>query len=181
MANDANKEHQPEDWPLARIVERNIRALLARRQAEEARKSRQQRVADVITRFTGSIKFVYIHIVLFGAWIVLNLPWFPWPKFDPTYVVLAMFASVEAIFLSTFVLMTQNRMAQQADRRAELDLQISLLAEHEVTRLLNLVSAIAEKMEVDVASDAELSELRKDVPPEKVLDAMEHSAWTPQG
>lgn len=76
--------------------------------------------------------------------------------------------------------MTQNRMSRQAEKRAELDLQISLLAEHEVTRLLNLVTAIAEKLEVDASNDPELAELRKDVPPEKVLDAMEHSAWTPQ-
>lgn len=93
-----NKHQQSTDWPLAGVVERNIRALLARRRVEEQRKPRQQRLADAITRFTGSIKFVYIHIVLFGAWILANLPWFPGPKFDPTYVVLAMFASVEAIF-----------------------------------------------------------------------------------
>ena len=66
--------------------------------------------------------FVYIHLIGFGIWIIVNLGWTPLPTFDPTLVVLAMFASVEAIFLSTFVLITQNRMAAQADRRADLDL-----------------------------------------------------------
>ena len=74
------------------------------------------------------MRFVMIHALLFGAWIVWNLGWIPGlPPFDPTFVVLAMVASVEAIFLSTFVLITQNRMAAMADKRADLDLQVSLL------------------------------------------------------
>jgi uncharacterized membrane protein len=72
----------------------------------------------------------------FGLWIVANLGWIPGvPKWDESFVVLAMWASVEAIFLSTFVLIGQNRMQAAADNRADLDLQISLLAEHEVTKL----------------------------------------------
>ena len=87
----------------------------------------------------------------FRLWIIINLGSTPLPAFDPTFVILAMFASVEAIFLSTFVLITQNRMAAQADRRADLDLHISLLAEHEVTRLITLVSSIAERMGIEPA------------------------------
>ena len=158
---------------MAGIVQRNIHALLERRRSEESRRTPQQRLADAITRFTGSMKFVYIHLVLFGLWILVNLPWSPLPKFDPTYVVLAMFASVEAIFLSTFVLISQNRMAEQADKRADLDLQVSLLAEHEITRLITLVRAIAARIEVDESKDPELSELQRDVAPERVLDVME--------
>lgn len=121
------------------------------------------------------MKFVYIHFFLFLGWIVANLPGIPFPKFDPTYVVLAMFASVEAIFLSTFVLISQNRMAQQADKRADLDLQVSLLAEHEVTRLITLVKGIAQKLEVDGTDHPELAELQQDVAPERVLDALEEN------
>src|SRR5439155_8205220 len=117
--------------------------------------------------------FVFIHLVLFGLWILVNLPWSPLPKFDPTYVVLAMFASVEAIFLSTFVLISQNRMAEQADKRADLDLQVSLLAEHEITRLITLVSEIAKKLDIQEAYNPEIDELSKDVRPERVLDTME--------
>ncbi len=96
------------------VMQRNIRALLERRKAGDHRKPTQLSVADTITHFTGSMKFVYIHLALFGGWIIANLPWMPWPKFDPTYVILAMFASVEATFLSTFVLISQNRMQAQA-------------------------------------------------------------------
>src|SRR3954466_5968031 len=158
---------------MAGIVRRNIHALLERRRSEENRRTPQQRLADAITRFTGSMRFVYIHLVLFGLWILVNLPWSPWPKFDPTFVVLAMFASVEAIFLSTFVLISQNRMQERADKRADLNLQISLLGEHEITRLISLVKRIAEKQGVEASRDPELHELEQDVAPEKVLDALQ--------
>lgn len=85
-------------------------------------------------------------------------------------------ASVEAIFLSTFVLISQNRMAARAEQRADLDLQVSLLAEHEVTRLIALVTAMARKMGIDEAADPELAELAQDVAPERVLDQMEADA-----
>lgn len=160
--------------PTANVVERNIRALLERRQHEERHKSLHERLADAITRFTGSMLFVYVHLVIFGLWIILNLGITPVRPFDPTFVILAMAASVEAIFLSTFVLISQNRMQAHADRRADLDLQISLLAEHEITKLLTLISGIAERLGVD-ASQPELSELKRDIAPEKVLDQIEQS------
>ena len=84
-----------------------------------------------------------------------------------------MVASVEAIFLSTFVLITQNRMAARAQQRADLDLQISLLAEHEITRLLTLTVAIAERLGIPTAQDPEFAELAQDVAPEHMLDTME--------
>src|ERR671937_835306 len=170
MENKTITEQSPSR--MAGVVERNVQSLVTRRQHEERRKTFHQRMADAMTRFTGTMAFVYIHLVLFGGWIIINLGWTPWPKFDPTLVVLAMFASVEAIFLSTFVLITQNRMAREADKRAELDLQISLLAEHEVTRLITLVKAIAEKLDVEASKDPELPELQQDVAPEKLLDVM---------
>jgi uncharacterized membrane protein len=158
---------------MAQIVERNIRVLLRRHHQEEQHASWPDRLADRITRFTGSMRFVTLHCVLFGLWIVMNLPGVPLPHFDPTYVVLAMVASVEAIFLSTFILITQNRMVAQAQKRADLDLQVSLLAEHEITRLLTLTVAIAERLGIPAAQDPELEELAQDVAPEHVLDTME--------
>jgi uncharacterized membrane protein len=159
------------------VVDRNIRALVHRREQEDGARCLQDRVADAITAFTGSMKFVCLHLVLFGLWIVVNLGWVPGvPRFDPSFVTLAMVASVEAIFLSTFVLITQNRMAAAADKRSELDLQISLLAEHEITRLLTLVRAMANRMGIEASQDPELAELAQDVRPEKVLDRIEGNA-----
>ena len=159
---------------LARVVDRNVRALLARRADEERTKRRSERIADRITRFTGSMRFVYIHLALFGTWILVNLGVVPaLPRFDPSFVILAMAASVEAIFLSTFVLISQNRMSELADKRADLDLQISLLAEHEISRMLSLVQRVAERMGIEEALDPELEELARDVHPETVLDNIE--------
>jgi uncharacterized membrane protein len=90
-----------------------------------------------------------------------------------------MWASVEAIFLSTFVLISQNRMQAAADKRADLDLQISLLAEHEVTKLVTLASGIAERLGVQTSVDEELDEITQDVAPEAVLDEIETSKPTP--
>jgi uncharacterized membrane protein len=156
------------------VLERNIRALQHRRRSEEKDATIEERIAEAITRFTGSMRFVYLHVGLFGFWVVANLGWVPGvPAWDPSFVVLAMVASVEAIFLSTFVLISQNRMAAAADKRADLDLQISLLAEHEVTRLVTLVAAIADRMGVETEADADLEEITLDVAPEAVLDELE--------
>ena len=159
---------------LSTVLARNIRALEERRRREEVQASAQEKLADAITRFTGSMLFVYIHLAVFGFWIVANLGWVPGvPKWDESFVVLAMIASVEAIFLSTFVLISQNRMQAAADKRADLDLQISLLAEHEVTKLATLVAAVAERLGVRTEVDAELGEIKQDVAPEAVLDEIE--------
>lgn len=158
---------------LANVVERNIQALVDRRRLDDERRSAQDRFADAMARFAGSMYSVYLHLAIVIVWVAVNLGWLGVEPFDPTFVVLAMAASVEAIFLSTFVLINQNRMAAQADKRAELDLQISLLAEHEVTRLIRLVSAIAGRLEVEEAGNPELAELAQDVAPEKVIERME--------
>jgi uncharacterized membrane protein len=164
---------QPTSPDLAGVVDRNIRALLQHRREQEGTRTTQERIADAVTRFTGSMRFVYIHLIVFGLWIAINLGWVPgFPQFDRSFVVLAMVASVEAIFLSTFVLISQNRMSALADQRADLDLQVSLLAEHEITRLITLVAAIAERMQLELAQDPELAELSQDVAPEKVMEKM---------
>jgi uncharacterized membrane protein len=122
------------------------------------------------------MRFVYAHALVYGFWIVANLGWVPGVRpWDPTFVVLAMVASVEAIFLSTFILITQNRMAAAADRRAELDVQISLLAEAEITKLVELVAQIAERMNVPGAEEPEIEEMKQRVAPEAVLDAIEEA------
>ena len=158
---------------LLRVVGRNIEALVEHNRQADAKRTAEQRIADAITRFTGSMKFVYIHVAIYGAWILMNLGWIPGPHFDPTFVVLAMVASVEAIFLSTFILITQNRMSVMAERRAELDLQISLLAEHEITRLLNLVDEIASRMQTESARSPEVEGLQQDIAPQDILREME--------
>ena len=155
------------------VLERNIDVLREKRQQEESRAGLQDRLAEAITRFSGSMVFVYLHLVLVGSWTFVNAGLIPGiSPFDPTFVILATVASVEAIFLSTFVLISQNRAAAAADRRAELDLQTNLLSEHEITRLLSLTRAIAQRLGVDEAHDPSLNELEEHVAPEKVLEKL---------
>ena len=166
----------PEPKDLNTTLTRNIEALQERRKAESASASVQDKIADAITRFTGSLKFVFLHLAIFGFWIVANLGWVPGvPQWDESFVVLAMIASVEAIFLSTFVLISQNRMAALAEKRVELDLQISLLAEHEITKVVAMVAAIADHLGVLHEPAGEIEELKRNVAPEAVLDAIDSS------
>lgn len=159
---------------------RNIATLAARRHDEARQAGLQARIADRVTRFTGSMAFVYLHLTGYGVWITANLGWLPGvPRWDPSFVVLAMEASVEAIFLSTFVLISQNRMMAAAGRRDDLDLQINLLTEHEVTKIAAMVRAIAERLDVPEANDAAVREIERDIAPEAVLDVMDEKR--PQG
>lgn len=158
---------------IATALQENIAQLTARQRAEARDGSLGGRLADGITAFTGSMLFVVLHLIVFGLWIAINLGAIPIvPRFDPSFVVLAMVASVEAIFLSTFVLISQNRMATAADRRADLDLHVNLLAEHELTQLANLVKRIAERLDIP-ADDRQFEEIRKDIEPTQVLDALD--------
>ena len=182
MTNIEHEQSTQTGRPFSRVLSRNIDGLIASRRDEQRQRAPQERISDAITSFAGSMRFVYIHAALFGGWIICNLGLIPGvPVFDPSFVVLAMAASVEAIFLSTFVLISQNRMQASAEKRAELDLQISLLAEHEVTQLVNLLDAVARKLGVEYDENAELEEAKQDVAPRDVLDAIAERDATANG
>ena len=169
---------------LARVVDRNINTLVEISDNMERQRSGSDRVADAITRFSGNMGFVYLHVLWFAGWIVYNEAahrhWLSLPAFDPPpFGLLSLIVSLEAIFLATFVLITQNRMSEAADQRADLDLQIDLLAEYEVTRVLVLADAIAEHLGLAAGDDPEIEELKNDVSPETVL--REYQARKNQG
>jgi uncharacterized membrane protein len=173
QASTAPTVRPPQPGSLNTALERNIEALQRRRKREAASASLEERIAERITRFTGSMRFVYLHLALYGIWILANLDWLGLKPWDPTFVVLAMIASVEAIFLSTFVLISQNRMQAAADKRADLDLQINLLSEHEVTKLVAMVAEISHHLGVGHVAGNDVEELKRNVAPEAVLDAIE--------
>jgi len=165
---------------LSSSLRRNIEVLAERRRKEAGAATLQERLAAAITRFTGSMAFVYVHLAIYGTWIVINLGLMPWVRpFDSSFVILATEASVEAIFLSTFVLISQNRQAATADRRADLDLHISLLTEHELTKLTEAVAAIAAHLKVPLGDPAALEEAKRDVAPEAVLDEIDKAQNEP--
>ncbi|MGI8509495.1 MAG: DUF1003 domain-containing protein [Gemmatimonadaceae bacterium] len=157
----------------SRVLDRNVRALVEHRAEEVRGKTPGERIADVIARFAGSMPSLYLHLTVLGVWLVLNSGLFRIRSFDPSFALLGTCASVEAIFLATFVLITQNRMADMAETRAHLGLQVGLLSEHETTRILRLVAAMSEQMGIKEAQDPELDELSRDVAPEDVLKQIE--------
>ena len=165
------KEKQENDNPaLSKVIERNIRTIIQLRAKAATERSLQGRLADVITSFSGRMVFAYIHIAWFGVWILLNTGWLGLQAFDPfPYGLLTMIVSLEAIFLSTFVLISQNRLSEETERRADLDLHIGLLTEHELTRVLQMLDAIQEKLNIVDHENSELADLEMETRPEDVL------------
>jgi len=171
---DPQTTAEAREAPGARRLDRNIRAILQQREDEERNRNLQDRVSERITNFAGSWKFILLHVLLYGIWIGVNLGLLPIvPVFDPTFATLAMVASVEAIFITTFILITQNRMAANDAKRADLNLQVSLLAEQEATQLLTLALAIAERLDVRTDVNDAIHELATEITPEQVLDRLE--------
>lgn len=152
------------------VLEDNIAKLHQQRERRRSNRSLSERIAGAITAFAGSMRSVIAHILVVSAWTAINLDWTPLEPFDPTFVILATVASVEALFLSTFILISQNQMTREADERADLNLQITLLSEHEITRLIHLTAAIAARLGIAEANDPHLDELKRDVAPEKVVE-----------
>jgi uncharacterized membrane protein len=171
---DWDADAEPSAPGLNWVLERNIESLMERRREEAAAATRHERFVTGITRFTGSMLFIYVHLAIFGFWIMANVWGLPGIRqFDPSLAYLAVGASLEAIFLATFVLITQNRMSAAADRRADLHVQMTLLVEHELTRLMAIISGIAQKLGVTTSVDSEVEELKQDVTAGAVLDKLE--------
>ena len=128
--------------PQPRTVLENIEAITALEEQHERDRSFSDRLADGIATFAGKVSFVAIHLVWFGLWALVNtgvvhlgLQFDPYP-----FPLLCMLVSLEGVLLSTFVLIKQNRMSNRADRRAHLDLQVNLLTEKEVTKVIQLLA-----------------------------------------
>jgi uncharacterized membrane protein len=153
------------------ITERNIEDIVRLQQGAEKNRSRAERLADLVARVAGGTPFIILHVVWFGAWVLLNVgavsaipPWDPFPFSFLTLVV-----SLEAIFLSLLVLMAQNRLTRDADKRAHLDLQINMLAEQESTATLKMLEQICQHLgiagqgdeEHELATATDVSELAK--------------------
>ena len=173
--NQKETADNAEDNPaLSNVIERNIRTIIHLRTKAASERNLQARIADVITSFSGRMIFAYVHIVWFGIWILLNTGWFGVRAFDPfPYGLLTMVVSLEAIFLSTFVLISQNRLGEETERRADLDLHIGLLTEHELTRVLQMLDAIQDKLGVVDHANSELADLEMETKPEDVLAEIE--------
>jgi len=144
--------------------------------ASSARRGTLDRLSDRVSDFASSTSFLLIHIAWFAGWITMNTiarkPLDPYPFTFLTFLV-----SLEAIFLTSFVLISQNHLEAQAHRRAALDLQINLLAEREMTSVLRTVSAIATHLGLaSECNDHELQELVEETDLEAIANTVEEHA-----
>ena len=164
------KNHEEDNPALSRIIERNIRTMIQLRLKTDGERSPQDRAVDAATDFAGSIVFVHLHLAWFALWVLLNTGRVGVQPFDPfPYGLLTMVVSLEAIFLSALVLITQNRLGAEVEHRAELDLHIGLLAEHELTRVLQMLGAIQDKLGIEDHAASELADLEMETKPEDVM------------
>ena len=131
-------------------------------QLESLEKTASERIADKIAAFTGSMFFIWLHVVWFGLWIVFNIPWLGFRPLDPfPFTFLTMVVSLEAIFLSAFILMSENRQGRLADRRSRVNLQVDMIAEREITKLMEVVVEIRNHLGIHRHVDPELDDMQK--------------------
>jgi uncharacterized membrane protein len=170
--------HAPQHEPLVNyrtsttgedVTRENVEAMRRLEDAQERRRTPADRVAAGIARFCGSMTFVWIHVMLFAGWIGYNaLPWFH--AFDPyPFTFLTLVVSLEAIFLSTFILISQNYDMRISERRNQLDLQINLLAEQENTKMLQVLELIAKKVGAHVDEDPQIRALAEATHPDSLV------------
>lgn len=163
-------ELQGEDNDLNLPERRARRAHIGTMRAIKAAHARErtpiERMADWMTRRASSTPFLLFHVVWFVAWVVINTGLTPLAPFDPyPFGLLTMVVSLEAIFLSIFVLMAQSRESNIAELREELSLQVVLRMEAEVTKTLQLVAGLYTRLGHKVGDDPELREMLQPLKP----------------
>lgn len=177
-ANQSSESH-PSDYHKPRTVEdmteRNVQTIVQLEEAARVNRSGSDRIAGAIAKFCGSMSFVWAHVILFAAWLILNIiPGID--HFDPfPFTFLTLIVSLEAIFLSTFILISQNLEMRLSERRNQLDLQINLLTEQENTKMLTILERIAERVGAKTDDDPSLQVLEQATQPEKLIDQIEEA------
>lgn len=172
LSQSQSAYHKPST--VEELTKRNIQTVADLENATRDQRSPADRIADRIADFCGSMAFVYVHLVWFIVWIGLNVP--PTPRrlhFDPfPFSFLTLTVSLEAIFLSAFILISQNRQGRISERRNHLDLQINLLSEQENSKILTMLSRIQERLGIE-DSDPEVNVLEEATRPESLAEQIE--------
>lgn len=157
------------------LTRENVRAMRRVEETALANRSRADRMAAFIATFCGSMPFVWLHVAAFACWITLNT----WPglaHWDPyPFTFLTLVVSLEAIFLASFILISQNYELRISDRRNQLDLQINLLTEQENTKMIQMLERIAKKVGADLKGDPDIPVLKENTDPEKLIAQIEQA------
>jgi uncharacterized membrane protein len=161
------------------LTERNIKAIVQLEQVARAQRGPGERMAQAVASFCGTTTFVWWNVAFFAGWIAFNaVPGLPHPDPYP-YTFLTLVVSLEAILLSSFILISQNEEARIAERRNALDLQINLLTEQENTKMLQLLVRIARRLQVEVPDDGSLAALEQATRPERLAEQIDRAAGGP--
>jgi uncharacterized membrane protein len=156
------------------LTRENVQSMRRVEEAALANRSRADRMAAFIATFCGSMPFVWLHVVAFACWIGLN----SWPglaHWDPyPFTFLTLVVSLEAIFLASFILISQNYELRISERRNQLDLQINLLTEQENTKMIQMLERIAKKVGADIV-DPDVRVLKETTDPEKLIAQIEQA------
>lgn len=152
------------------LTEQNVDKVSQLEESARQHRTSTDRIAEAIANFCGSMTFVWVHVIWFGGWILLNLiPGLPhFDQFPFTFLTLVV--SLEAIFLSTFILISQNLETRISERRSHLDLQLTMLSEQENTKMITILLAIAEKVGADLTHDPHLEALSEETMPERLVE-----------
>jgi uncharacterized membrane protein len=171
--NDASPETN--DPCVEEIARRNIEAVEQIEQDNAKERGIGERIADRVTRFCGTMTFAALHILWFGAWIALNsLPGFHhWDEYPFSFLTLTV--SLEAIFLTIFILISQNRQSELSDQRNKLDLQINLLSEQENSKMMAMLEAIMERLGIE-QDDPEIPAMVTPIHPDKIIEQIKEMA-----
>jgi uncharacterized membrane protein len=158
--NKTESAETPSTTPHAQ-ARKNVEEIMRLEEEAIRSRSRAENLADRVTTVAGSTPCVMLHVFWFGTWVILNVGLIPGvTPFDPfPFNFLTLVVSLEAIFLTLLVLMSQNRMTKEADKRAHLDLQVNMLAEQEATMILRVVQRIGKHIGLEEETDDDMQRL----------------------
>ena len=165
-ANDGNY-HAPKT--VEELTAANVKTIANLERAAQENCSPTDHIARRITAFCGSMTFVWVHVIWFVVWIFFNTVLLKKPIDPYPFSFLTLVVSLEAIFLSTFIMISENGQARLEERRSHLDLQINLLAEQENTKMLQLLQAIAQHLKINTGNDPSVEVLEQATRPEQLL------------
>lgn len=155
------------------LTQQNVETVTKLEEAAKEQRTPTDRLAERIANFCGSMTFVWVNAGWFSAWILMNvLPGIPHVDLFP-FTFLTLCVSLEAIFLSTFILISQNLDKRISERRSHLDLQLNLLSEQENTKMIVMLHAIAAKVGADLSQDPHLEALSEETQPERLIEQIE--------
>ena len=158
------------------LVRKNVEAIARLEQAAHVSRTRSDVISDTVAKFCGRPLFIYVHCLWFGAWLAINTLPAPFRqyRFDrPPFSILTMIVALEAIFLSSFILMSQTRQQKLADQRNHLDLQVNMLAEQESSQMLTMMKQLMDHVGIKTA--VELEALQETTDHERLAEQIERS------